>query len=78
MNDIKCIEEYSTRLKILPVCDCGYVFEDGIILRKNISETSFKEEKIIKYPEYSIEPNFCPNCKRIIECVQYDRNIIYE
>ena len=29
MVKIKCIDEYTTRLKMLPVCDCGYVFKDG-------------------------------------------------
>ena len=66
------MEDYYTRLKLLPVCSCGYIFTDGVVIRKDINTVEYKGVKdIMKYPSYSIEPNICPNCKRVIECVEY-------
>jgi len=71
MVEIKCIDEYTTRLKMLPVCDCGYVFKDGVVC-------SMMYHKVgdIEYPMYFIEPNICPNCKKVIECIELDRDKI--
>lgn len=76
MNKSKVLsgmEEYVTRLKLLPVCNCGYIFRDGVTIYKNTNEV-----KDIKYATYSISPNICPNCKKHIECVAYGNDIIKE
>lgn len=62
---------YSTRLKMLPVCDCGYILKDGIVIHKNILEVNE-----LKYPNYFIEPPACPNCKRKIECIEHYNYVV--
>lgn len=59
------MEDYKTRLRLLPVCDCGYMFEDGIVVCEKTIETS----NGIKYGKTCFEPASCPNCKREIECI---------
>lgn len=61
------MEDYKTRLRMLPVCSCGYVFKNGVIIHEDISETNG-----IKYAKYSIEPSNCPKCNKEIECVEYN------
>ena len=65
------------KLKLLPVCECGYVFRDGIVIEKtiNVIDKIKDSDSVIKYPKYSINPPMCPNCKRMIESVEYN-NII--
>ena len=60
------MEDYKTKLKMLPVCSCGYVFKDGVIIHQFIKNYMFG-----KYSEYSIEPPICPMCKKEIECIEY-------
>lgn len=59
------MEDYKTKLKLLPVCQCGYIFEDGIVIYKNTEETS----NGIKYGKVCFEPVACPHCQREIECI---------
>ena len=59
------MEDCKVRLKLLPVCECGYIFEDGIVIYKNIAEAS----NGIEYGKACFEPIACPNCKREIECI---------
>lgn len=61
------MNDYKTKLRMLPVCSCGYVFREGVIIHKDINE---KDE--IKYATHSIEPYMCPQCKKEIECVEYN------
>lgn len=66
------MENCKTRLKMLPVCSCGYVFKDGVIIHQSINDYMFR----IGYPEYSIEPSICPMCKKEIECIDYNSYMI--
>lgn len=75
MDEIRCIDEYLTRLELLPVCSCGYIFKDGVVIRKDVNEFQYKSATM-KYPQYFIEPNICPNCKKVIECIEYNRDTI--
>jgi hypothetical protein len=43
-----------------------FLFINGVMIHKDISEING-----MKYPNYSIEPNTCPNCKNEIECIEY-------
>ena len=71
MLDIYMKEDNTTRLKVLPVCDCGHVFTSGVVCCINRNEINGN-----KYPVYSIEPAICPNCKKLIECIVYDKDKI--
>ena len=66
------MENCKTRLKMLPVCSCGYVFKDGVIIHQ------FTKNYMsgIGYPEYSIEPSTCPMCKKEIERIDYNGYMI--
>lgn len=55
-------------LKLLPVCDCGYTFREGVHIEEIIDEV-----ETYKYPIYHIDPPRCPNCQRLIEGVLYKR-----
>lgn len=68
MYDLYIDNNKTVTLQMLPVCDCGYVFRDGVIIEEFISEVQG-----YKYPIYSIEPPRCPNCNRLIEGVQYNK-----
>lgn len=65
------MENCKTRLKMLPVCSCGYVFKDGVTIHQFIKNCMFG-----KYPEYFIEPSICPKCKKEIECIDYNSYMI--
>lgn len=65
--ELRMIENDTTRLKLLPVCDCGYIFRDGVIGYEDIH----KMNNEIKVVHRSIEPPMCPNCKKRIECIEY-------
>ena len=60
------MDDYKTRLKMLPVCSCGYVFTKGVIIHEDINEMDG-----MKYAKYFIEPPNCPKCKKKIECIDY-------
>jgi hypothetical protein len=62
------MNELTTRLRLLPVCSCGYVFREGIVIHKIIHETNG-----IKYATHAIIPSMCPNCKKKIECIEHNR-----
>lgn len=62
-----CREDYITRLKLLPVCNCGYVFRDGVIVHEKVHTMN----NGAKIPYRYIEPSICPNCKKRIECIEY-------
>lgn len=60
--------EYVTAIEYLPVCKrCGYIFREGIQLKEEIIETGLG----LKYPNHTIIPSICPECKRHIECVKW-------
>jgi hypothetical protein len=61
------MEDYTTRLRMLPVCSCGYVFTKGVIVHEDINETNG-----FKYAEHYVEPPNCPKCNKKIECIVYD------
>lgn len=61
------MEDYKTRLRMLPVCSCGYVFTKGVIIYENIIE-----EEGFNHAKYSIEPSNCPKCNKEIECIEYN------
>lgn len=65
------MKDCKTRLKMLPVCSCGYVFRDGVIINQYINNINR-----IGYPEYSIEPSICPMCKKEIECIENNGYIV--
>ena len=50
---------------------------DGILVQMPLPK-HINEEKVTcyKYAKYSIAPNICPNCKRVIECVVCDNEVI--
>ena len=60
-------------LELLPVCECGYVFRDGIIFHEEISEINKW-----KYSQWLFEPAKCPKCQRIIDGIKYNYNLIKE
>lgn len=60
------MEDYKTRVRMLPICSCGYIFENGIEIHEIINAVNS-----IKYTTYSIEPSMCPNCKKEIECIEH-------
>lgn len=60
------MEDYKTTLRMLPVCNCGYIFRDGIIIHEDINEKNG-----IKHATYSIEPQKCPNCGKEIEQIEH-------
>lgn len=60
------MNDYKTTLRMLTVCNCGYIFGNGIVIHENINEKNG-----IKYTTHSIEPSECPNCKKEIECIEH-------
>lgn len=59
------MEDYKTRLRMLPVCSCGYIFDEGVTIHEHINDKNG-----IKYATYSIEPGMCPKCKKTIEYIE--------
>lgn len=55
-NEIK-----TTKLRLLPVCECGYVFREIKINRKMMTIDNFSVPV-----ESRFEPPICPNCKKFI------------
>ena len=70
MTDIYMKEDKVT-LKLFPVCRCGYIFRDGVTINKYINEA-----KGLRYSHYVINPSICPNCKRYIDGVAIDKDIV--
>lgn len=62
---MKLIKEDTVQIRMLPVCECGYVFRDGIVIYKDI-----REANRVKCPEHFIQPWMCPNCQKIIDCIE--------
>lgn len=62
MVDMKAYDK--TALTMLPVCNCGYIFRDGIVIHTDICEKNG-----VKYAVHAIEPSMCPNCKKQIESI---------
>lgn len=62
----------AVRLKLLPVCECGHVFRDGVTITKDTNETKGSNGHI-RYGTYHINPPTCPNCKRLIEGIEYNK-----
>ena len=60
------IDNTTVTLRMLPVCNCGYIFRDGVIIEEIIGEV-----RGYKYPTYSIDPPHCPKCNRLIDGIQY-------
>lgn len=59
------------KLKLLPVCECGYIFE-GIEIKKNKSIIDGK----YTISKYSFKPCLCPNCGKEIESIEYNKNLL--
>jgi len=57
-----------TTLKLLPVCECGYVFRD---LELNHTETLCGWEYLVPFT-----PSLCPNCNRLIESLTADMHVL--
>lgn len=55
-NEIK-----TTKLRLLTVCECGYVFREIKINRKMTTLDNFSVPV-----ESHFEPSICPNCKKFI------------
>lgn len=55
-NEIK-----TTKLRLLTVCECGYVFREIKINRKMTTIDNFSVPV-----ESRFEPPICPNCKKFI------------
>ena len=68
------MDDRVTNVVLLPVCNCGYVFRNGITVIRYISNL---EKTMLKCKEESIEPPFCPSCQRLIENIEYNKEIIY-
>lgn len=64
-----------TELKLLPVCDCGYVFTEGIEMKCSIIPI-YDGEQVIKHATFDFIPFECPNCKRRIVAVTDPTNKI--
>lgn len=59
-----------TILRLLPVCECGYIFE-GIEIKKNKSIIDGK----YTISKYSFKPCLCPNCGKNIEGISINNDI---
>ncbi len=55
-----------TTLKLLPVCECGYIIRDLQIGKDVI------EQNGIKYGVPYIRPADCPNCHKEIESIEWN------
>ena len=62
------MKDYKTTLRMLPVCDCGYVFREGLVVSEDLNEAIG-----FKYVTHTFTPAMCPNCKKQIECITYER-----
>lgn len=61
----------TTNLVSLPVCECGYVFKEPILLKYDYMEL---DNFIFKIP--IIEPNKCPNCNKKIESIMFGSDVV--
>jgi hypothetical protein len=61
----------TTNLVSLPVCECGYVFKNPILLKYDYMEL---DNFIFKIP--IIEPNKCPNCNKKIESIMFGSDVV--
>ena len=68
---MKLIKEPTVQVGMFPVCECGYVFRDGIVIYKDIREVNR-----FSCPEHFFQPWKCPSCHKIIDCVEYNGDII--
>lgn len=66
--DIHYFYKEPVTVTMLPVCECGYIFRNGLLVAQEIVEA-----KGYKYGVYSVEPPFCPNCHRRIEAISENR-----
>lgn len=57
---------------LTPICECGYIFKNGIICHRETMELSKSGYTI---QQLFFEPSICPNCKRAIDCIQYINQI---
>ena len=53
-------------IKLIPVCECGHIFSDGIYCTNEEHE-----EGPITYCEQFFDPPICPECGEPIEGVEY-------
>lgn len=54
-------------IRLIPVCDCGYLFREGITFHEEIEET----EKFL-IARTIIDPYRCPSCGELIEGISCD------
>ena len=57
----------SVVLRMKPVCECGYVFEDLTLTKERIE--SKNKRMIIPLYSYKFTPKTCPKCGKEIDCV---------
>lgn len=60
----------TTRLRMLPVCECGYVFQRGIDTYEEVIQPP-GGITLMKYMVYGFDPPVCPNCNKTIEAIEY-------
>ena len=60
-----------TRLRMLPVCEYGYVFKDGVDIYNEYVDISDGLGSCFKREIWCIDPPKCPICKREIEAIEY-------
>lgn len=56
------MDDNTVELKLLPVCECGYIFKELTVTESiNVGISTFF-------------PCHCPNCKKVIESVSLSHN----
>ena len=58
------------KLKLLPVCECGYIFNDFNINNNIVKDYSLKRVQV------KFSPSHCPNCGKEIESIEYNKNLL--
>ena len=61
------------KLKLLPVCECGYIFNDFKI---NSSNSIVKDYSLKIVQDSKFSPSHCPNCGKEIESIEYSKNLL--
>lgn len=61
------------KLNLLPVCECGYIFDD-VKINSNNSILNYYSFKIVQDSKFS--PSHCPNCGKEIESIEYNKNLL--
>ena len=65
--------DYTTTVRMMPVCNCGHIFVRGLVYHESIEEANGAP---VKYKRGCFTPMNCPMCNRYIESVECDGDII--